>query len=74
MGKRQSLTQAETGRVAMALRRILQSQVVYLDHPPVRGQAVQVRVAGTTIGTVDRNEDGDFVVTIPVMKDDVAPA
>ena len=70
---RGGMSKADVVRVGQHLRRVLGSSRVWLDQPTTRGQTVQLRVGETPIGTCDLDEDGDFVVTLPVFRDELPP-
>ena len=57
-------------RVTAHLRVLLASPALQLAVPS-KGQTVQVRVGGETVGTVDRDEDGDFIASIPILRDEL---
>ncbi len=66
-----TITKRDIQRIGAYLRTTLQSPGLNLEVPSHRGASVQVNIGGETIGTVDRDEEGDFVITIPVLAEDL---
>ena len=66
-----TITKRDIQRIGAYLRTTLQSPGLNLEVPPHRGASVQVNIGGETIGTVDQDDEGDFVITIPVLAEDL---
>ncbi len=66
-----TITKRDIQRISTYLRTTLKSPGLNLEVPPHRGASVQVSIGGETIGTLDRDDEGDFVITIPVLADDL---
>ena len=69
-----TITKRDVQRIGAYLRTTLKSPGLTLEVPSHRGASVQLNIGGETIGTVDRDDEGDFVVTIPVLADDLPSA
>lgn len=69
-----TITKRDIQRISAYLRATLQSPGLNLEVPPHRGASVQVNIGGETIGTVDQDDEGDFVVTIAVLAEDLPGA
>ena len=70
--RRPAMAAPDVARVGAHLRQLLACPGLHLAAPG-RGQTVQLRVGHEMVGTVDPDEDGDWVVTIPVLRDELMP-
>ena len=71
--KRKAIGLSEMAQAQRRLRALLGSPGLRLERPRL-GQSVQVLCQGEMVGTVDCDDDGDLIVTIPLLAEELAEA
>ena len=64
------IAESDLKRVAAYLRKLLRCRTLWLSGGG-SGQVVKVLIGDELVGTVDIDEDNDFVLTVPIMRDDL---